>query len=1081
MIKTIHIKLLLIISLSILFGHSALGQNFPTFVATQNVCVNEEVTYTGYGLDGSQLFFDIYESDGSTVVSLGNVLTLADPPVTVMSGADMYYKYEFVNYKWLTPGTYVVKIREVTSSGCEGGNATDLTVVVSPLPDISSLSFNVSTPVCKNTSPVFTVSGLSPATAYSIGYDDNGVSKIVNVTTDGSGSCSLPVDAIDATATYNVESVAFNDGSANCAASPAPSLTAETSLIENTPPTITAPAAISVNVDAGTCGAASSGVTLGTPTTADNCGVASTINDAPLTFPIGNTTVTWTVTDNSGLTATDTQIVTVVDNISPTITAPADVAVNSDAGDCTASSVVLGTPVTSDNCTVASVTSDAPAVFPLGETTVTWTVTDGSGLQATATQKVTVTDNQNPTITAPADVAVNSDAGICTASSVVLGAPVTADNCSVASVTSDAPAVFPLGETTVTWTVTDGSGLQATATQKVTVTDNQNPTITAPADVAVNSDAGICTASSVVLGAPVTADNCSVASVTSDASAVFPLGETTVTWTVTDGSGLQATATQKVTVTDNQNPTITAPAAISVNVDAGTCGAASSGVTLGTPTTADNCGVASTINDAPLTFPIGNTTVTWTVTDNSGLTATDTQIVTVVDNISPTITAPADVAVNSDVDNCTASLVTLGTPSTADNCSVASVNNDAPAIFPLGETTVTWTVMDGSGLQATATQKVTVTDNQAPVFSSCPSSTVIWAEDFNNYSNFTYQATNAGTTWQGYYSYGLHHKAAAVGGLLEMRVEEGANVEWLTNYINISSESDVQVSFDLSSWAGSAADGYIEFWARVDGDQGGTYQLFKTISGAVSNQVVTSPVFNGDKLELWIRVVKGSSVGIYYVDNISLIAPMVKNVDPNQCTYTVQGTEFNVEATDNCTLSSLNYNLTGATTGTGTNLNGQIINQGLTTITWTATDASSNEASCSFDVVIVDNEEPMLADLNVIMSKSVCPNDGDEGNTPQTAVVTGLNLTADLYSDNCTADGNLIIQYKITLADNTVVSDFGEQATGAVSTSDPSGYAFKEGITTVSYKIIDEATNESEIKSFTVTVKHKPNSGSIEY
>ncbi|WP_298500598.1 HYR domain-containing protein, partial [uncultured Algibacter sp.] len=66
-------------------------------------------------------------------------------------------------------------------------------------------------------------------------------------------------------------------------------------------------------------------------------------------------------------------------------------------------------------------------------------------------------------ITCPTDVTVNVDAGLCTASNVDLGtAPTGSDNCSVASVTNDAPATFPLGDTVVTWTVTDGSGLTAT-------------------------------------------------------------------------------------------------------------------------------------------------------------------------------------------------------------------------------------------------------------------------------------------------------------------------------------------------------------------------------------------------------------------------------------------------------------------------------------------------------------------------------------------------------------------------------------------------------------------------------------------
>ncbi|NHM05584.1 HYR domain-containing protein, partial [Flavobacterium celericrescens] len=89
------------------------------------------------------------------------------------------------------------------------------------------------------------------------------------------------------------------------------------------------------------------------------------------------------------------------------------------------------------------------------------------GNTATATQLVTVSDATLPTITAPAAVNVTTDTA-CTATAVVLGSAVTADNCSVASVSNDAPAVFALGTTTVTWTVVDGSGNTATATQLVT-------------------------------------------------------------------------------------------------------------------------------------------------------------------------------------------------------------------------------------------------------------------------------------------------------------------------------------------------------------------------------------------------------------------------------------------------------------------------------------------------------------------------------------------------------------------------------------------------------------------------------------
>src|SRR5207249_7086264 len=118
---------------------------------------------------------------------------------------------------------------------------------------------------------------------------------------------------------------------------------------------------------------------------------------------------------------------------SPTITAPAAVTAHTDAGQCTASGVSLGTPSISDNCPGATVSNDAPASFAKGATTVTWTVTDASGNTATASQVVTVEDRESPTITAPAAVAARTGDGQCAASAVSLGLPSIADNCPGAS------------------------------------------------------------------------------------------------------------------------------------------------------------------------------------------------------------------------------------------------------------------------------------------------------------------------------------------------------------------------------------------------------------------------------------------------------------------------------------------------------------------------------------------------------------------------------------------------------------------------------------------------------------------------
>lgn len=480
-------------------------------------------------------------------------------------------------------------------------------------------------------------------------------------------------------------------------------------VVDSIKPLLTIPADITVNTNSG-CGAF--GFPIGTASATDNCSVISAItNNAPTFYPVGITNIVYSVTDGSGNTKTKIQKVTVIDNVIPIITAPANITTTLTAG-CTKTGLNIGTPVTSDNCTIASVTNNAPTAFPVGTTTVTWTVTDASGNTATATQTVTVTDAINPTITAPAAITVNANAS-CVAFGVALGTPVTADNCTVASVTNNAPAVFPLGITTVTWIVTDGSGNTATATQTVTVVDNTAPLIFAPAGITVNISTG-CTVANLALGTPVTMDNCSTVTVSNNAPTTFPIGVTTVTWTATDGAGNTATATQVVTIVDNTDPTIVAPAAVTANL---TTGCTATGIALGTPTTADNCTVASVTNNAPTTYPIGTTIVTWTVTDGAGNTATATQLVTISDNTNPTITAPAAITATTNA-GCTATGIVLGTPITADNCSVASVTNNAPTVFPIGTTTITWVVTDGAGNATTATQLVTITDAINPTITA---------------------------------------------------------------------------------------------------------------------------------------------------------------------------------------------------------------------------------------------------------------------------------------------------------------------------------------------------------------------------
>jgi hypothetical protein len=185
-----------------------------------------------------------------------------------------------------------------------------------------------------------------------------------------------------------------------------------------------------------------------------------------------------------------------------------------------------------------------------------------------------------------------------------------------------------------TISVTNVATQTVTCVQNVTVVDAQPPTISCPADITVPATAGACTAT-VTYAAPVGTDNCSgptTVRIAGPASgSVFPLGTTTVTHRVTDAAGNTAQCSFTVTVTDTQNPTISCPSNITVNVDAGSCAAV---VSYTAPVGTDNCSGATTVRIAGpasgSTFAPGVTTITHRVTDGAGNTATCSFTVTVI-------------------------------------------------------------------------------------------------------------------------------------------------------------------------------------------------------------------------------------------------------------------------------------------------------------------------------------------------------------------------------------------------------------------------------------------------------------------
>jgi hypothetical protein len=119
-------------------------------------------------------------------------------------------------------------------------------------------------------------------------------------------------------------------------------------------------------------------------------------------------------------------------------------------------------------------------------------------------------------------------------------------------------------------------------------------------------------------------------------------------------------------------------------------------------------------------YPLGLTTLTWTATDDWNNVGADTQDINVIDTTPPTIIAPPDV-----VTECSSPYgtpVDLGDPIVNDLCdATVSLLNDAPSLFPTGNTSVEWEAMDDSGNESNDGQDVTVEDTIPPtIFCNAP-------------------------------------------------------------------------------------------------------------------------------------------------------------------------------------------------------------------------------------------------------------------------------------------------------------------------------------------------------------------------
>lgn len=433
------------------------------------------------------------------------------------------------------------------------------------------------------------------------------------------------------------------------------------------------------------------------PTAMDNCGNATVTisNDNGVVlielpglsfgdFPVGNTTVTFTATDDYGNISTCETIVTVNDVTLPTITdCPADLTETAASGDC--EMAVYWLPPTSwDACMDMVSASHTPGdTFEVGTTTVEYIVTDPSGNMATCSFVITVLDQNAPSAICQLATTIALDENgnaVLQPSQLDDGSYDTCDEAVFLSLSDSLFDVNNLGENSVLLIATDSSGNSNTCVTIVTVIDTLGPQVVCQ-DLTVYLDAlgqVSITAAEVDNGS---SDILGIDTMFLDQYdfTCVELDTNTVTLTVVDTEGNATNCTSVITVLDTLAPMIVCQD-ISLTLDStGLLILSENALDNGTT---DNCGNynLSISKDSFFLSDVGTQQVTLTATDDQGNNSTCVANVTILDESPPVwITDPMDIELacdgSSDPSGQIASwLASHGSGTAGDACDTTFVN-----------------------------------------------------------------------------------------------------------------------------------------------------------------------------------------------------------------------------------------------------------------------------------------------------------------------------------------------------------------------------------------------------------------------
>jgi PKD repeat protein len=529
-----------------------------------------------------------------------------------------------------------------------------------------------------------------------------------------------------------------------------------------------------------------------------------------------------------------------------------------------------------------------------------------------------------------------------------------------------------------------GNGCTDVICKTITIKYPQTPVLTCPPNITVACNTSLLPS---VTGFATLTGACSAATASVTYSDVvtgsMPCNATVVrTWTAMDECGVTRTCVQTITVRDNVPPTAlcapgqgyelnancTLPVTVAM-INAGSFDNCQIQSMTVSPTTVQGCGV----------FPIS-----LTVMDICGNTSVCVTQIQTIEAVPPVIMCPPNIALACDND---ISPAITGMATATDNCDPNPTITFADVVtgtLPCNALiTRTWTARDNCGNESTCVQLITITDNVPPV-AGCVSGLTIVLDPTTCTASVTPAEINDGSgdncqVQSGSVSPNTFTQCGAYAVTLTV-FDACNNSSSCTTTVQVTENvppvivcpPNIQVSCGANT--SPAITGVAT--ATDNCDPAPVITFSDVVTGTLPCNAIISRTWtatdNCNNTTTCVQI-------ITVLDNIPPTITCPQNVTVSSpatnCTIAVQNIGP-LSATDNCGTPGVSYTITGATLGSGTgNASGTVFNPGTSTVTYTATDACNNMASCSFDVIVQCGVAICCPKFSLVKLDSIMPCD----------------------------------------------------------------------------------------------------------